>query len=114
MTRTEFEAVVKIAVAEFEQRHPGMLDNVVIIIEDDHNDLLGLYEGVPRSERTFQEPWMTPDKITLYRKPICEEAEDEGCSVEQMIREVFAHEVAHYLGHDEDGAERIEENSTAR
>ncbi|MBK5216442.1 MAG: metallopeptidase family protein [Propionibacteriales bacterium] len=82
----------------------GLLDNVVLFVEDDAPDddphLLGLYEGIPLTERDSSYGGAMPDRIFVYRQPtlaICETEED-------VVREVgitVAHEIAHYFGIDD-------------
>ena len=78
-----------------------MLDNVVVRVEDradDDPDLLGLYDGVPHTERTGQE---APDVVTIYRLALCEMCGDE----EELADEVYVtvlHELAHAAGIDDD------------
>lgn len=77
-------------------------DNVAIVVEDanpDEPELLGLYEGLPLAER-WDYAGVLPDRITLYRLPLCDMARD----VDELIDEVritVLHELAHHLGMDE-------------
>ncbi len=70
--------------------------------------LLGLYQGVPKIARSHGEPWMLPDKITLFTGPIIEEANQTGRPVRDVVRDVVWHEVAHALGLDEHRARAAE------
>ena len=58
--------------------------------------LLGLYEGVPLTERGAYVPPL-PDVITLFQEPI-ENSCDSMESLERQVQETVAHEVAHYFG----------------
>jgi predicted Zn-dependent protease with MMP-like domain len=74
------------------------LENVAVVIEDEHPDdpdLLGLFE---------QEEWL-PAKVTIYRLPL-EESFPEPDELEHEIRITVLHELAHYFGIDE---ERLDE-----
>lgn len=82
------------------------LDNIEIAIEDVPPEayadevLLGLYEGVPVTERTWGAPMM-PDRITLFRGPL----EARAMSADDLAREVAVtvlHEIAHHFGIDDD------------
>lgn len=82
--------------------------------------LLGLYHGIPHTARGdyYGVGGTLPDTITLYQGPIEEEAahvqqkqhtnklENVGVSYEEclrkVVRETIWHEVAHYLGYNED------------
>ncbi len=80
-----------------------LLDNVIIAVEDEHpeEDLFGLYEGVPLTERGhFEEP-MLPDQITLYRLTLCDAVADLDELREEVAITVI-HEVAHHFGIEDD------------
>jgi len=80
------------------------MDNVAVFVEDlpRRVGLLGLYHGVPLTQRDSGYAGMVmPDRITLYRLPICEMCSTEEDVVEQ-IRVTVVHEVAHHFGIDDD------------
>ena len=63
--------------------------------------LLGLYVGIPLTERTTSYAGVLPDRIMIYRPTICAYCQTE----EQVIAEVrktVVHEVAHHFGIDDD------------
>jgi predicted Zn-dependent protease with MMP-like domain len=85
------------------------LDNVEVLIEDDPppgQHLLGLYEGIPLTERGAGYTWTLPDRITLYRRPIERQAGSDEEAVREVVAETVVHEVAHFFGIDD---ERLEE-----
>lgn len=61
--------------------------------------LLGLYEGVPLTERSSHYGLVPPDKVTIFRGPILRVCppNDEG-SVRRQVRRTVLHEVAHHFG----------------
>lgn len=75
------------------------MDNVEVFVEDlpppDQPSLLGLYHGVPLSNRGGRYGGALPDRITLFRGPI------EGLSRgdDDQLRRIIAHTVAHELAH---------------
>lgn len=76
---------------------------------EDPLDLTGLYRAVPISERHAQAvPPAEPEMIFLYRLPILVEWAERGCALEEVVFDVLAHEIAHHLGMDEEGALRVE------
>ena len=98
-----FETLVADAIDSMPDELLELLDNVVIMVDDEHaeEDLLGLYEGVPRTEREDYGGFELPDRITLYRLPLCDMCEDlEHLADEVMVTVV--HELAHHLGIDDD------------
>ena len=63
--------------------------------------LLGVYEGVPLPERTVWQPPLYPDVIFLFQEhleEVCDTLED----MEREIEITVVHEVAHFLGMDEE------------
>lgn len=97
----------------------SFLDNVAIIVEEepssDHredaelgqdDELFGLYQGVPRTERNSAYSMVTPDRITIFAGPL-----DRACSTrrefEEQVRVTVLHEVGHHLGYDEAGLESL-------
>ena len=79
------------------------LDNVAVVVEDEHRDdpdLFGLYEGTPLPERGDMAGAL-PDRITIFRLPL-EEEFDDPAELEDEIRITVLHELGHYFGLDED------------
>ena len=62
-----------------------MLDNVAVMVTDGHpGDPLGRYEGVPRTARGDYGLMEMPDRITIFRVPLCRMCRDEAEIVEQV------------------------------
>ncbi len=102
ISEAEFEQLVGEALDTLPDELGQLLDNVVILVEDEHpeEDLLGLYEGLPLTEREFSDTLM-PDRITIYRLPLCEESAD----IDELRDEVtitVVHEIAHHFGIDDE------------
>ncbi len=111
----EFEAI---AHEEFENLPPAFrdrLDNVHIVVEEvdtrtrrrragvyRDSMLLGLYEGVPLSQRgtSYGVYPVVPDRITLFQRNI-ELTVGSPEELRQRIREVMVHEIAHHFGMSE-------------
>jgi len=77
------------------------LENVDVVIEeeppDDDPDLLGLYEGIPLTERGMDYAGVLPDRIVLFRRTIEAEAEDDE-DLKRIVADTVVHEVAHFFG----------------
>ncbi len=106
-----FEELVADALDELPPELGQMMDNVAVFVDDDHDEgLLGLYEGIPLTERDdYGVGWgelPMPDRITVFRLPICREARDEAEVVEQ-VRITVVHEVAHHFGIDDDRLDEL-------
>ena len=101
MDELEFEQSVQDAV----DRLPGDLreamSNVEIVIEDEPPDgqpLLGLYQGVPLTRRTSGYGAVAPDKISIYRGPLERHYGHDPGLLQEQIRRVVLHEIAHHFG----------------
>ncbi len=107
ISEAEFEQLVGEALDTLPEELGQLLDNVVILVEDEHpeEDLLGLYEGLPLTEREFSDTLM-PDRITIYRLPLCEESAD----IDELRDEVtitVVHEIAHHFGIDDEALHEL-------
>lgn len=104
----EFESLVVEALDQVPEALGAMIDNVVVVIEDLHptEDLLGLYEGVPLTEREDYGGLVMPDQITVYRVPICESCSTRAQVVDE-VRVTVVHELAHHFGIDDDELHRL-------
>lgn len=100
---SEFEALVADALDSLPPELGELLDNVVVLVEDEHptEDLYGLYEGIPQDERGEYGGLELPDRITLYRLPLCEDSTSRDDLAEEVLVTVV-HEVAHHFGIDDD------------
>jgi predicted Zn-dependent protease with MMP-like domain len=103
LRRARFARLVSRALAELPERYREKMRNVEVVIEEapdpervrDGEELLGLYEGVPLTERR-DEPWL-PDRISIYRGPI--EAMSSSPRVQaKIVRDTVIHEIAHHFG----------------
>ncbi|MDQ3898673.1 MAG: metallopeptidase family protein [Actinomycetota bacterium] len=102
-----FEQLVADALDDIPEELGRLMDNVWVTVEDvpDQPGLLGLYEGVPLTQRDAYGGMVLPDRITLYRLPISAMCRTEDQVVE-VVRDTVIHEVAHHFGIDD---ERLDE-----
>lgn len=98
-----FERYVADALDALPEELGRLMHNVAVVVEDRHptEDLLGLYEGIPLTERDDYGGLVMPDVISLYRLPLCEMCVDEDDLVEEIAVTVV-HEIAHHFGIDDD------------
>lgn len=118
LNRRAFEQIVEEAVERIPWDIRRHLQNMVIAVErrpsrellaemglSPNETLLGLYDGVPLSERSLTAPPLYPDTIYIFQEPL-----EELCSSrEELMEEIertVVHEVAHALGISD---ERLEE-----
>ena len=105
VTDDEFDALVGQALDGVPTELAHHMNNVALFIEDeapeDDPGLLGLYEGIPLTERDSWYSGVLPDSITIFRLPIlrfCSTPED----VVEQVRITVVHEIAHHFGIDDD------------
>ena len=98
-----FERLVVEAIDLIPAELAELIDNVVFLIEDEGEfpDLLGLYDGIPLTEREAYGIGELPDRIFIYRLAICAICETDDDVVHEVITTVV-HEVAHHFGIDDD------------
>jgi len=105
VTPEEFDDLVGEALDTIPARLARAMDNVVVIVEDrppdDQPGLLGLYEGIPLTQRDSWYFGVLPDRITIFREPILARCATRDQVVEE-VRVTVVHEVAHHFGIDDD------------
>ena len=110
MNRDSFEELVDKAVASLPLEFAERLDNVAIIVEDrpsrrqltsshvgSHSTLLGLYEGIPQTQRGTEYGMVLPDRITIFQESI-ESTCRSDAEIVSTVRRVVLHEIAHHFG----------------
>lgn len=114
LARPEFERLVAQAVESLPENFLERLENVDVVVEDEPTEedlelagiepggtLLGLYHGVPQSQRG---PWygnLLPDRIVIYQRSIEAAARDRR-EIRKEIRITLLHEIGHHFGLGED------------
>jgi len=110
----DFEAIVAAAVEDLPAWAREALHNIqVLVVEDpaevpdtEGEDLLGLYVGLPLTEREANYFGELPDVIYVFRKPHLELDVPPGELRIEVVKTLI-HEVAHYFGIDDDHLEEI-------
>jgi len=109
------EELVGQALDELPEQFAELLDNVVVMVEEEPSDedlesvgmdrdsgdeLFGLYQGVPLTERdTYYDA--LPDRVVIFAGPIGRAFSDPREAVDE-IKKTVVHELGHYFGMDED------------
>jgi predicted Zn-dependent protease with MMP-like domain len=90
--RHRFEQMVDDALAGLPPGIVRLLRNVAVVVEDTSGDedLLGLYEGVPLTERLSDFSGAMPDRITIFRLPICAMCASEDEVIDE-VRTIVVH-----------------------
>jgi len=120
MDRARFEQLVEEALAELPPEFTARFDNVTVMVQDwaspeqlakvnlrDPHHLLGLYEGIPLTERPRAYDGALPDRITIFRIPI-EEMSRTDNDIKAQVRKTVMHELGHYFGMDEERLRRTD------
>ncbi|WP_072660174.1 metallopeptidase family protein [Mariprofundus micogutta] len=124
MNADQFHMIAEKLFNELPAKFRRLMQNVVIVTEDFASaevlasmqiesayDLLGLYEGVPLTERQIAESGSVPDLIHLYREPILAMQAESGESISACIRNVMVHEIGHHFGFSDAQMHAIEQES---
>lgn len=120
MTYDEFEKLVKEGIESIDEKFLNRLKNVDIVIEDKPSNfqlekirlrgevLLGLYEGVPLTQRQGYGQ-VLPDKITIFKDSI-ESIYSNPDEIKNAVKNTVWHEIAHHFGMNEQEVRAAEQN----
>lgn len=103
VSASRFDELVADALDRIPPALAGRMDNVVVLVRElgPEPGLLGLYEGIPLTERDSGYGGMvTPDRITIFRRPILASCSTED-EVVQQVTITVVHEVGHHFGLDD-------------
>lgn len=122
MDRERFERLVARAVDSLPEEFQERLENIDVVVEDwpsqnqltrlglrDRHELLGLYQGIPLTERGGHYGLVPPDKITIFQRPIEAVCRGDANIVDEVGR-VVRHEIAHHFGIDDRRLKELEED----
>jgi predicted Zn-dependent protease with MMP-like domain len=114
MEREEFVRVAEEVLDSLPEQFRERIHNLAIMVEDrppksvsrrapgaGRNGLvLGIYQGVPATQRSVFDLPHGPDRIVLYQKNIEAVCSNEA-EIRHEIRQTVLHELGHYFGMDE-------------
>lgn len=122
-TDQQFDTMISRAMDELPQEYIKGLDNVAIVMADEPTPeqvikmklrenmvLLGLYEGIPLTQRGNSYTFVLPDKITLFKHSILRVVHNDDQLFEQIKRTLW-HEIAHYYGLDHNRMDQLQNKS---
>ncbi len=124
MDRLSFEQIVVKALRRLPRRFKNKIKNISIEVEDSpsratlesmgirRGTLLGLYQGVPLTEREWNYGNVLPDRIVIYQRSIEQSARSMD-EIEDIVLDTVMHELGHYFGFDDEEL-RSMENEKAR
>ena len=117
--RQQFERLVAEALDDIPEPFASRLENVAVVVEDvpdpdllaslgmsRRDTLLGLYDGIPLTERGDWYNFAPPDRIIIFRKPILDICSSPR-EIREQVRQTVVHEVAHFYGIDDDQLEEM-------
>jgi predicted Zn-dependent protease with MMP-like domain len=117
--KARFEELVSRAIEGLPEEFIERMENIDVVVEDEPSiaqleksdiakdeTLLGLYEGIPLTERTGGYSFVIPDKISIFQKPIEAACENDAQIIDE-VRRVVLHEIAHHFGIDDDRLEEL-------
>jgi predicted Zn-dependent protease with MMP-like domain len=102
----EFEQQVQAALDDLPPEIAAALENVAVVIEDEHPDepnLFGSYDGLGPG---LDHAGVLPDRIVIYRRPL-ERAFPDADELRREIRITVLHEVGHFFGLEEDEIDEL-------
>ncbi len=114
MDKKTFESLVIKALEELPQIFKDSLENVDVVVDNmpSHDEIrstgvssrrmvLGLYQGVPLSKRSYYYGMVMPDKVSIFKdniERICSSDEE----IVRLVAHTVQHEMAHHLGISDD------------
>ncbi|MHB9111921.1 MAG: metallopeptidase family protein [Thermoleophilia bacterium] len=114
MDRARFEELVDEALDGLPPEFADRLDNISLIVADqatpeqlatvgvrNPNNLLGLYEGIPLTDRPRAYAGALPDRISIFRFPIQAMSRTDD-DIRNQVRKTVMHELGHYFGMNEE------------
>lgn len=104
LRQARFARLVARALDDLPAEFREQMRNIEIVVEDEPSpeqlrgdgELLGLYEGVPLTDRGAMEPYL-PDRISIFRRPI-ERISASPRRQAEIVRDTVVHEIAHHFG----------------
>jgi len=119
LSAAQFEVLAREAIAELPDDLRVHVDEILLSIEPyaseellaemevaDDEDLFGLYEGPPLTERSVNDAPHLPPRVRLFYGAILDECPTEE-EVKHEVKVTILHEIGHHFGMDEAQLERL-------
>lgn len=119
LSEEDFAALVDEALALLPRQFRQWMDNVTVDIQPRptremmaavdmpfDRALLGLYHGVPVTEKSVEAPWELPEQIFIFQRnieSICRTRQE----VVEQVRVTVLHEIGHHFGFSEEELENL-------
>jgi predicted Zn-dependent protease with MMP-like domain len=120
MDTKRFEELVRQAIDTLPDGFLQYMENVEVVVQRfptrrqlasvglrSRYGLLGLYEGIPLTERGSAYSLQLPDKITIFQAPI-EAVCNDDAAISREVQDTVIHELGHHFGIGEDRMSELE------
>jgi len=119
VSKAKFEELVEKALAELPEQFARFLEEVPLEIHrrpsakqlrklglGEDELLLGLYDGLPLTERSVEHSGVRPAVIYIFQEDV-EIASDSETELIEQVRTTVLHEIGHHFGMDEDDLDEL-------
>ena len=119
VSKARFELLVERALAELPPKFAEFVEEVPVEVQprptlrqlksvglDKDHLLLGLYDGLPLTERSVEHSGVRPPVIYIFKEDI-ELASDSEAELVDNVRTTVLHEIGHHFGMDEDDLDEL-------
>ena len=120
MERESFEELVRQALATLPKEIAERMSNVDVEVQERPTErqlrslgvpsgqtLLGLYQGIPLTRRTSGYNLVSPDRITIFQRPLELTSRGDDDLVAR-VRDTVIHEIAHHFGISDERLQEME------
>lgn len=122
-TLAEIERIALETVRNLPAPFAMLASDVVVQVEDavpDHlldpeddpqaqrDEITGMYDGIPLTEKSTFDPPYGPDVVWLFRHPIVMELAERDVTLTELVAHVTIHEFAHHFGWSDDDIAAID------
>jgi predicted Zn-dependent protease with MMP-like domain len=110
MERERFVDLVEQVLETLPQRFRERINNLAVLVEERppgeiarsrEGLVLGIYQGVPATQKSVFDMSYGPDRIVLYQKNI-EAVCSSDAEIRHEVRQTVLHELGHYFGMNEE------------
>ena len=119
VSKARFELLVERALAELPPKFAEFVEEVPVEVQprptlrqlksvglDKDHLLLGLYDGLPLTQRSVEHSGVRPPVIYIFKEDI-ELASDSEAELVDNVRTTVLHEIGHHFGMDEDDLDEL-------
>lgn len=121
---SEIEAIARRTIAALPAPFAALAADVALQVTDwipDHlldpdddpqaqrEEITGLYDGIPLTEKSTHDMPYGPDVVWLFRQPILMELAERDVTLEDLVAHVTIHEFAHHFGWSDDDIAAIDQ-----